>query len=72
MAEISIRNVAKQFGDFTALHSIDLTVADPDDSSSEPRFLIFGRSAAGHALVVSFTERGESIQPHLGPPHDAA
>lgn len=28
MAEIEIRNVAKHFGDFTALHSIDLTIKD--------------------------------------------
>ena len=28
MAEISIRRVAKHFGNFTALHSVDLTIAE--------------------------------------------
>ena len=30
MAEISIRKVAKHFGNFTALHSVDLTIADQE------------------------------------------
>ena len=38
------------------------TVDDPEHSGLEARFLIFGRSATGRALVVSFTERGESIR----------
>ena len=30
MAEIEIKGVAKHFGNFTALHSIDLTIADQE------------------------------------------
>ncbi len=35
---------------------------DPDHSIGERRELIFGRSAAGRFLLVSFTERGDSIR----------
>ncbi|MCA1798055.1 MAG: BrnT family toxin [Xanthomonadaceae bacterium] len=38
------------------------TTPDPEHSLDEARFLIFGRSVTGRALVVSFTERGESIR----------
>ena len=30
MAEIVVKNVAKRFGGFTALHSIDLTISDQE------------------------------------------
>jgi uncharacterized DUF497 family protein len=35
---------------------------DPDHSIGEHRELIFGYSASGRFLLVSFTERGESIR----------
>jgi uncharacterized protein len=38
------------------------TIADPDHSVGELRFLILGTSAEGQVLVVSHTERGENIR----------
>jgi len=38
------------------------TVADPDHSLGESRFLIFGRSRGGRYLVVSFTDRSGKIR----------
>jgi multiple sugar transport system ATP-binding protein len=46
MAEISIRNVAKRFGNVTALHSVDLTVADQE-------FLVLlGASGCGKTTLL--------------------
>lgn len=33
------------------------TVADPDHSIDEERFVIFGKTASGRFIVVAFTER---------------
>ena len=38
------------------------TVADPDHSVGEARFVIFGKTIGGRFLVVSFTERGDRIR----------
>ncbi len=38
------------------------TVADPDHSVAERRYVIFGKTRAGRALVVAFTERGAKIR----------
>ena len=38
------------------------TVRDPDHSEGETRYLTFGVSASGRALVVAHTDRGESIR----------
>ena len=38
------------------------TVPDPDHSLAEQRYVIFGRTHAGRALVVAFTERGAKIR----------
>ena len=38
------------------------TVADPDHSVDEERFLIFGRTKTARFLVVSFTDRGGRIR----------
>ena len=35
---------------------------DPDHSDHEKRFLCFGRSKAGRLLVVSYTERSNSVR----------
>jgi len=37
-------------------------VPDPDHSSDEDRYLIFGMSKAGKHLVVSYTERRDRIR----------
>ena len=36
---------------------LELTIADPDHSEGEVRFLSIGVSAAGRLLVVAYTER---------------
>ena len=36
---------------------LELTIADPDHSEGEPRFLSLGLSAGGRLLVVAYTER---------------
>lgn len=38
------------------------SVADPDHSLEEDRYLIFGVSKGGRYLVVSYTERGDRIR----------
>jgi uncharacterized protein len=38
------------------------TVADPDHSEGEERYLTFGMSSAGRALVVARTNRGGNIR----------
>lgn len=36
---------------------LELTIADPDHSEGEQRFLSIGASSAGRLLVVAYTER---------------
>ena len=36
---------------------LELTIADPDHSEDEQRFLSIGTSTAGRLLVVAYTER---------------
>ncbi|MEW6220112.1 MAG: BrnT family toxin [Thermodesulfobacteriota bacterium] len=40
----------------------DITIADPDHSEGEFRFLSIGRSEAGRLLVVGYTERNNHIR----------
>ncbi|HBL14498.1 MAG TPA: hypothetical protein DD379_24545 [Cyanobacteria bacterium UBA11162] len=35
---------------------------DPDHSEEEDRYLIVGQSAQGRLLIVSYTERGNSVR----------
>ena len=42
--------------------SLSSTVADPDHSEFEERFVIFGISSTNRCLVASFTERGDRIR----------
>ena len=39
-----------------------LTISDPDHSQGEPRYLLLGQSYEGRLLVVSHTERGETVR----------
>jgi len=41
---------------------LSVTTADPDHSSKENRFVTFGLSTKGKLLLVTHTERGESIR----------
>ncbi len=35
---------------------------DPDHSDNEERYLIIGKSSRGRLLIMSYTERGDSIR----------
>lgn len=54
---VSFTEATEVFGDE---HSS--TVPDPDHSIGEARYLLFGMSRQGKALVVSYTEREERIR----------
>ena len=65
--EKAARNLAKHgisFQEATEVFGDDLssTVPDPDHSEGESRALVFGRSRRGRYLVVSFTERPDTIR----------
>lgn len=53
---VSFSEASTVFGD-----PLELTISDPDHSQEEFRFLSLGRSALGNLLMVSYTERQESI-----------
>ena len=52
---ISFMEAITVFGD-----PMELTIADPDHSTGEFRFLSIGQSNLGNLLVVSYTEREEN------------
>ena len=54
---VSFLEGCEVFGD-----ALSLSTPDPDRSLDETRFLIFGRSAQGRHLVVSYTERRGRIR----------
>ena len=63
----ALQNIEKHaisFEEATDVFDDDLssTITDPDHSSSEDRFLIFGLSKQQNHLVVSFTDRGDRIR----------
>ena len=41
---------------------LSVTLADPDHSESEERFLLLGRSAFDRFLIVSWTERWDVVR----------
>ena len=60
-------DLAKHGGSFAEAMTIfgdplELTIADPDHSEGEYRFLSIGLSSARRLLVVSYTERGDQIR----------
>lgn len=60
-------NVEKHGVDFAEASTVfgdpmELTVADPDHSEEEHRFLSMGNSQRRRLLVVSFVERGRRIR----------
>lgn len=54
---VSFDEATTVFGD-----PLSLTYADPDLSLTEFRYLTFGYSASGRALVISHTERAAKIR----------
>lgn len=54
---VSFEEAATAFGD---PHSI--TIPDPDHSRSESRSILLGTSRQGLLVIVSHTERGETIR----------
>jgi len=55
--KVSFAEAATVFAD-----PLSVTVADPDHSTEEDRFLIVGQSYRGRLLIVSFAERGDCIR----------
>jgi hypothetical protein len=41
---------------------LSVTIPDSDHSAREQRMLLFGKSAIGRYLMVSITERGDSVR----------
>ncbi|MGH9874688.1 MAG: BrnT family toxin [Pyrinomonadaceae bacterium] len=44
------------------LDQFSATTLDPDHSVDETRFVIYGLSARGRLLAISYTTRGESLR----------
>jgi uncharacterized DUF497 family protein len=61
------KNLSKHKVSFTEAATVlddplSLTVADPDHSTEEDRFIIVGQSYRRRLLIVSFEERGDRIR----------
>jgi uncharacterized DUF497 family protein len=54
---VSFEEAATAFGD-----RLSLTIADPDHSEGEQRFLLVGESYQGRLVVVAHTDRGDSVR----------
>jgi uncharacterized protein len=54
---VSFEEAATAFGD-----PLSLTVADPDHSDDEERAVFLGLTFRGRLVVVSHTDRGESVR----------
>jgi uncharacterized DUF497 family protein len=54
---VTFEEAATVFGD-----RLSVTIADPDHSADEQRFLLLGLSNRRRLLVVAHSERGESIR----------
>ena len=51
---------------------LSVTIADPDHSAGEGRFLTMGNSSKGRVLVVAHTERGDVLRIISARPASAA
>jgi uncharacterized protein len=62
-AAANLRKHGVSFSEATEVFGDDFSscVPDPDNSHGEARFLMFGTTLAGVALVVSFTEDSDTI-----------
>ncbi len=54
---VAFEEAATAFGD-----PLSLTVADPDHSNNEDRFILLGETALGRLVVVAHSERGDTIR----------
>ncbi len=54
---VSFGEAMTVFGD-----PLEVTIADPDHSEGEFRYISIGRFSAARLLVVAYTERGEHIR----------
>ncbi len=54
--QVSFEEAATVLGD-----PLSVTIADPDHSESEERFLLLGKSEHGRLLIVSISEIDETI-----------
>jgi uncharacterized protein len=54
---VSFEEAATAFGD-----PLSITIDDPDHSEDELRFLLLGKGHSGRLLVVSHTDRGETVR----------
>ena len=54
---VSFDDASTAFGD-----PLSITIADPDHSQREKRFLLLGLDRSGRLLVVIHTERGDAIR----------
>ena len=54
---VAFEEAATAFGD-----PLSLTVADPDHSDNEDRFILLGETALGRLVVVAHSERGDKIR----------
>ena len=63
-AELNLKDHGVSFDEATTVFrdSLSVTIADPDHSDSEDRFIDIGMSHRGQLLVVSYTERKDRIR----------
>jgi uncharacterized DUF497 family protein len=63
-AEINFKAHGVSFDEATTVFrdSLSISIADPDHSHSEERFIDIGMSHRGQLLVVSYTERKDRIR----------
>jgi len=63
-AKTNIRKHGVEFGEAMSVFGdpLEVTIADPDHSHLEQRYLSIGLSSSGRLLVVSYTERNGNIR----------